>query len=340
MKKGIVTGITMGEPAGIASEITLKVWKNHRKKIEPFIFFGDPDHLLKTSSKLKFKIPIKKINKISECFKIFKNYLPVYDIKLNQKVKFGYPSSANSREILASINKVVKFASKKEISCIVTNPVEKNIIRKKQKNFTGHTFYIAKLLDVKKPVMLLTSPKISVVPITQHLSLRKALKAINKKLIVSTTNITNKYLKIFFGKKKPKIAIASLNPHAGDKGIFGKEEKKIIIPAIKVIKKKDIDVSGPYPADTIFNNKISKKFDVIICMYHDQATIPIKTLDYENGVNVTLGLPIVRTSPDHGTALDIAGKGIASEKSLYASIKISQNIAKKKNCGYNKTTHK
>ena len=330
MKKGIVTGITMGEPAGIASEITLKVWKNHRKKIEPFIFFGDSDHLLKTSSKLKFKIPIKKINKISECFKIFKNYLPVYDIKLNQKVKFGYPSSANSREILASINKVVKFASKKEISCIVTNPVEKNIIRKKQKNFTGHTFYIAKLLDVKKPVMLLTSPKISVVPITQHLSLRKALKAINKKLIVSTAKITNKYLKIFFGKNKPKIAIASLNPHAGDKGIFGKEEKKIIIPAIKIIKKKDIDVSGPYPADTIFNNKISKKFDVIICMYHDQATIPIKTLDYENGVNVTLGLPIVRTSPDHGTALDIAGKGIASEKSLYASIKISQNIAKKK----------
>ena len=330
MKKGIVTGITMGEPAGIASEITLKVWKNHRKKIEPFIFFGDSDHLLKTSSKLKFKIPIKKINKISECFKIFKNYLPVYDIKLNQKVKFGYPSSANSREILASINKVVKFASKKEISCIVTNPVEKNIIRKKQKNFTGHTFYIAKLLDVKKPVMLLTSPKISVVPITQHLSLSKALKAINKKLIVSTAKITNKYLKIFFGKNKPKIAIASLNPHAGDKGIFGKEEKKIIIPAIKIIKKKNIDVLGPYPADTIFNEKVSKKFDVIICMYHDQATIPIKTLDYENGVNVTLGLPIVRTSPDHGTALNIAGKGIASEKSLYASIKISQNIAKKK----------
>ena len=330
MKKGIVTGITMGEPAGIASEITLKVWKNHRKKIEPFIFFGDSDHLLKTSSKLKFKIPIKKINKISECFKIFKNYLPVYDIKLNQKVKFGYPSSANSREILASINKVVKFASKKEISCIVTNPVEKNIIRKKQKNFTGHTFYIAKLLDVKKPVMLLTSPKISVVPITQHLSLSKALKAINKKLIVSTAKITNKYLKIFFGKNKPKIAIASLNPHAGDKGIFGNEEKKIIIPAIKIIRKKNINVAGPYPADTIFNEKVSKKFDVIICMYHDQATIPIKTLDYENGVNVTLGLPIVRTSPDHGTALNIAGKGIASEKSLYASIKISQNIAKKK----------
>ena len=330
MKKRIVTGITMGEPAGISSEITLKIWKNHRKKIEPFIFFGDPIHLLKTSSKLKFKIPIKIINEINECFKVFKNYLPVYKIKLNQKVKFGYPSIKNVNKILTSIDEVVKFAFKKKISCIVTNPIEKSIIKKKRKFFDGHTFYIAKLLDVKKPVMLLTSPKISVVPITQHLSLSKALKSINQNAIISTTKITNKYLKIFFGKKKPKIAIASLNPHASDGGMFGSEEKKIIIPAIKIIKKKNIDVFGPYPADTIFNKKNLKKFDVIICMYHDQATIPIKTLDFENGVNVTLGLPIIRTSPDHGTALDIAGKGVASEKSLYASIKMSQYIAKKR----------
>ena len=330
MKKRIVTGITMGEPAGISSEITLKIWKNHRNKIEPFIFFGDPIHLLKTSSKLKFKIPIKIINEINECFKVFKNYLPVYKIKLNQKVKFGYPSIKNVNKILTSIDEVVKFAFKKKISCIVTNPIEKNIIEKKRKFFDGHTFYIAKLLDVKKPVMLLTSPKISVVPITQHLSLKKALKSINKNIIVSTTKITDKYFKIFFGKKVPKIAIASLNPHAGEGGIFGNEEKKIIIPAIKTIKKKNINVFGPYPADTIFIKKFSKKFDVIICMYHDQATIPLKIIDFENGVNVTLGLPIIRTSPDHGTALDIAGKGIASEKSLYASIKMSQNIAKKR----------
>tara|TARA_Y100000590_G_scaffold465436_1_gene637761 strand:+ start:709 stop:1716 length:1008 start_codon:yes stop_codon:yes gene_type:complete len=330
MKKKIVTGITMGEPAGISSEITLKIWKNYRRKIEPFVFFGDPCHLSKTSSKIKLKVPIKKINKISECLKIFKNYLPVYDIKLNKEAKFGSPSSKNAGKILSSIDKTVKFACKKKISCIVTNPVEKNIINKEKKRFDGHTFYIANLLDVKKPVMLLTSPNISVVPITQHISLRNALKAINKNIIVSTTKITNKYLKIFFGKKNPKIAIASLNPHAGDKGIFGNEEKKIIVPAIKIIKKDRINVFGPYPADTVFNKRISKKFDVIICMYHDQATIPIKTLDFENGVNVTLGLPIIRTSPDHGTALDIAGKGIASEKSLYESIKISQNIARKR----------
>ena len=330
MKKKIITGITMGEPASISSEITLKTWKNHRKKLDPFIFFGDPSHLLQTCTKLKFKVPIKIINEINECFKIFNNCLPVYKVKLNQNIKFGSPSIKNADKILNSIKQVVKFAFRKKISSIVTNPIEKNVIKKKERNFSGHTFYIAKLLDVKKPIMLLTSPKISVVPITQHLSLKKALKSINKNMIVSTTEITDKYFKIFFGKKVPKIAIASLNPHAGEGGIFGNEEKKIIIPAIKTIKKKNINVFGPYPADTIFIKKFSKKFDVIICMYHDQATIPLKTLDFENGVNVTLGLPIIRTSPDHGTALDIAGKGIASEKSLYASIKMSQNIAKKR----------
>ena len=131
-------------------------------------------------------------------------------------------------------------------------------------------------------------------------------------------------------KKKPKIAVASLNPHAGEGGIFGDEEKKIIIPSIKIAKKKNIDVSGPFPADSIFKKESRKKFDVIVCMYHDQATIPIKTIDFENGVNLTLGIPIIRTSPDHGTALDIAGKGVASEQSLYNSIKISQEIAKKR----------
>ena len=330
MKKKIITGITMGEPAGNSTEITLKTWKNYRRKIDPFIFFGDPDHLIKTSLKLKLQIPIKIIKNISESVNSFKNYLPVYKIKLSQKVNFGSPSIKNTSKVLASIDKVVNLAYKKELSSVVTNPIEKNIIKKKNKSFNGHTFYIAKLLKVKKPIMLLKSPKISVVPITQHLSLSNALKAINTNVIVSTTETTNKYLKIFFGKKKPKIAVASLNPHAGDGGIFGNEEKKIIIPAIKKIRKMNIDAFGPYPADTIFNKKFSKKFDVIICMYHDQATIPIKTIDFDNGVNITLGLPIVRTSPDHGTALDIAGRGKASEKSLFASIKMSQDIARKR----------
>ena len=330
MKKKIITGLTMGEPAGISAEISLKVWKNYRKKIDPFIFFGDPEHLKKTCSKLNFQIPIKIINNINECVEIFKDYFPVYNIKLSEKARYGSPSVNNAKEVLSSIKKVTKFANNKKISCIVTNPIEKNTLKKKIKSFDGHTYYIAKLLKIADPVMLLTSPKISVVPITQHLSLKNAIKAISKKKIINTVETTNKYLKIFFGKKYPKIAIASLNPHGGENGIFGNEEKKIIIPAIKKIKQKKIDVYGPFPADTIFSKKHLLNFDVIICMYHDQATIPIKTLDFENGVNVTLGLPIIRTSPDHGTALDIAGCGKASEKSLYASIRMSQSIARKR----------
>ena len=208
--------------------------------------------------------------------------------------------------------------------------MEKNIINKINKKFSGHTFYIANLLSVKKPIMLLTSPKISVVPITQHISLKKAIKAINKEIIISTTKIVNKYFKTYFAIKKPKIAIAGLNPHIGENGNFGNEEQKIIIPAIKKIKKQKINISGPYPADTIFNQNFSKKFNVIICMYHDQATMPLKIIDFDNGVNITLGLPIIRTSPDHGTALNISGKNKASEKSLYSAIKLSQKIAKKK----------
>ena len=293
MEKKIITGLTMGEPGGIASEITLKVWKKYRKSINPFVYIGNLNLLLKTNLLLKYNVPIKLINNINDSLNIFKNYLPVYEIKLKEKVRFGKTSQKNSSQVLLSIKKCVNFALKRKISCFVTNPIEKNIIRKKKKNFDGHTHYIA------------------------------------KKRIIETTIITNQYLKKYFGIKEPKIALAALNPHAGENGAFGNEEKKIIKPSIKKIRLKGVNAKGPYPADTIFNENIRKQFDVIICMYHDQATMPIKILDFKNGVNLTLGMPIIRTSPDHGTALDIAGKGKASEKSLYAAIKKAQEIALK-----------
>ena len=317
----------MGEPAGISSEITLKVWKKHRNTINPFVYIGDTNHLLKTNLLLKYNVPIKRIKNIFDSFKLFKKYLPVYEIKLKKNVEFGKTSLKNTPQVLRSIKTSVSLAKKKKISCIVTNPIEKNVIKKIKKNFDGHTFYIGRMCSIKEPIMFLTSPKINVVPITQHLPLKIALKKITKKRIVDSGIEIRKSLIMDFDIKKPKIAVSSLNPHAGEKGTFGKEEKDIIEPAIKKLKLLGIDASGPFPADTIFNKNLCSKFDVIICMYHDQATIPIKTLDFDNGVNVTLGLPIIRTSPDHGTALDIAGKGKASEKSLYAAIKKSQEIA-------------
>ena len=330
MKKRIITGLTMGEPAGISSEITLKIWKNYRNKLNPFIFFGDSDLLLRTNNLLKYNVPIKRIKKINDAYDIFKNYLPVYEIKLNEKAKFGKPTTKNVSKVLLSIKKCVKFALKKKISCIVTNPVEKSIIKKKNKKFDGHTFYISRITKINKPVMLLTSPKISVVPITQHVSLKNAIKQITKNRIIWTTIKVNKFLIDNFSLSKPKIAITGLNPHAGEKGNFGNEEDKYIKPAIKKLKSSGINITGPYPADTIFNKEIAKSFDVIICMYHDQATIPIKTIDFYNGVNITIGLPIIRTSPDHGTGFDIAGKGKASEKSLFAALIKANEIAQKR----------
>ena len=329
MEKKIITGLTMGEPGGIASEITLKVWKKYRKSINPFVYIGNLNLLLKTNLLLKYNVPIKLINNINDSLNIFKNYLPVYEIKLKEKVRFGKTSQKNSSQVLLSIKKCVNFALKRKISCFVTNPIEKNIIRKKKKNFDGHTHYIANMVSTKIPVMMLSSPEINVVPITQHISLKKAIKEITKKRIIETTIITNQYLKKYFGIKEPKIALAALNPHASENGAFGNEEKKIIKPSIKKIRLKGVNAKGPYPVDTIFNENIRKQFDVIICMYHDQATMPIKILDFKNGVNLTLGMPIIRTSPGHGTALDIAGKGKASEKSLYAAIKKAQEIALK-----------
>lgn len=327
MKNNIITGLTMGEPSSISGEITLKVWKNYRKRISPFIYFGDKEHLEKVNKRLKNNVPIKLINNLDESFKIFQNFLPVYNIKLKENVVLGKPSLKNAVSVMDSIDLVIKLAIKKKLSNIVTNPIEKSIIKKKIGKFTGHTEYISNFLSISKSVMFLTSPKISVVPLTQHIGLKEAIKEITKKRIIWTTKITDKYLKKYFLIKKPKIAITGLNPHAGEKGDFGSEENKIIKPAIKKLKSAGINVKGPFPADTIFNKKL---FDVVICMYHDQATIPIKTLDYENGVNVTLGLPIIRTSPDHGTALDIAGKNIASEKSLYSSILKAQEISLRK----------
>ena len=329
MEKKIITGLTMGEPGGIASEITLKVWKKYRKSINPFVYIGNLNLLLKTNLLLKYNVPIKLINNINDSLNIFKNYLPVYEIKLKEKVRFGKTSQKNSSQVLLSIKKCVNFALKRKISCFVTNPIEKNIIRQKKKNFDGHTHYIANMVSTKIPVMMLSSPEINVVPITQHISLKKAIKEITQKRIIETTIITNQYLKKYFGIKEPKIALAALNPHASENGAFGNEEKKIIKPSIKKIRLKVVNAKGPYPVDTIFNENIRKQFDVIICMYHDQATMPIKILDFKNGVNLTLGMPIIRTSPDHGTALDIAGKGKASEKSLYAAIKKAQEIALK-----------
>ena len=222
----------------------------------------------------------------------------------------------------------IDFAKQKVISGIVTNPINKEVIAKKLMRFKGHTEYLAKKDKKSNELMFLLNKKMKVIPVTTHIALKDVAKKINKKNITKSILNVDQKLKKDFGVRKPKIAVSGLNPHSGDGGILGKEEILKIIPAINECKKKGINVSGPYPADSLFRNSNIKKFDSFICMYHDQALIPIKVVDFDNTVNYTAGLSFVRTSPDHGTGLDIAKKFVASCDSLLTAIGMALNIAK------------
>lgn len=227
-----------------------------------------------------------------------------------------------------ALDEAVQGLKNKKFEALVTAPVSKEHLNLAGFPFPGHTEYLAHHFRAKKTVMMLVSPQLKISLVTIHLSLKQMLQKLTQHKIKETLQITNKALKKDFGIRRPTLAICGLNPHASEGGLFGDEEKKIIIPAIKKIVKEGIKVSGPLPADTIFHLAKEKKFDAIICHYHDQGLIPIKTLDFYEGVNVTLGLPIIRTSPDHGCAFDIAGKGIANPSSMKAAMRLCVAIWK------------
>ena len=330
----VLIALTMGEPAGISGEITLKSWLKLRNQYKSFSFFSicDPDYLRNSAKKLGIKDRVVIIDKPSSALQFFGKHLPVIPISLKERVVPGKINPANTISAINSLDQAFELVLQKEADAIVTNPLNKKSLYDVGFKYPGHTEFIAakcsknkkKLL---KPTMLIISPKISVAPVTIHLPLAKAIKAVSKNLIISTVRNAIDFLKNSFGIKKPKIAIAGINPHAGENGNIGNEEKKIIIPAIKDLKKLQSHVDGPFASDSLFSKRNLNYYNLFVCMYHDQALIPIKTLDFDNGVNVTAGLPIIRTSPDHGTALDIAGKNVANESSLVNAIKIAAKIA-------------
>ena len=214
---------------------------------------------------------------------------------------------------------------------MVTNPINKAALYDAGFSYPGHTEFLAALTEVPgREIMMLASPQLRVVPVTVHTSLRKAIAALTPALIVAAARTTAQALRSDFGIASPRLAMAGLNPHAGEQGALGDEEASIIAPALAELRTQGIDVSGPWPPDTMFTAAARTRYDAAICMYHDQALIPLKTLDMDHGVNVTLGLPIVRTSPDHGTAYDIAGKGIADPTSLIAAITLAAELAERR----------
>ena len=323
--------ITMGDPGGIGAEIILKSWRDHRMDLTPFYAIDDPSRLDRINRLLNFKCPIKTVESPSQVAGVWDEALPVYS--LGNRVK-GLPGKLNTQDaslVIKSIEVAVAHVSKGHACAVVTNPIHKLSLYESGFPHPGHTEFLAYLSSTfTEPVMMLASERLRVVPVTRHLALGAAINTLSESLIVKTAEITAQALQRDFGVNYPRIVIAGLNPHAGEGGTMGEEDINIITPAIHTLKAEGIGVFGPLPADTLFHDNARQTYDAALCMYHDQALIPVKTLDFDKAVNVTLGLPFIRTSPDHGTALDIAGTGVADENSMVAAIKLASEMAQKR----------
>ncbi|MEO9191989.1 MAG: 4-hydroxythreonine-4-phosphate dehydrogenase PdxA, partial [Acetobacteraceae bacterium] len=299
--------LTMGEPAGIGGELTLRAWQTLREG-PCFAALDDPDRLRDIARALRFDVPIAEIADLRAAASVFPVALPVVPVRLLAPSTPGHPIASNASAVIASIELATQLAQAGAAGGVVTNPISKSTLYSAGFRYPGHTEFLAALTGVPgREVMMLASPLLRVVPVTVHVSLRDALGMLSTEAIVAATRTTHAALRDDFGIDRPRLAIAGLNPHAGEGGALGQEETTIIAPAIASLRADGIDVSGPWPPDTMFTEAARTRYDAAICMYHDQALIPLKTLDMRLGVNVTLGLPIVRTSPDHGTAFDIAG---------------------------------
>lgn len=314
--------LTMGEPAGISAEITLKAWMTRKETNLPCFFsIDDPERLSKVASQLDWPVPIAAIDAPEQACTVFEHSLPVLPEPLSGGMTLGNADSRNVESVIRSIERAVEMTQSGTAGGVITNPIHKKVMMAEGFPFAGHTDYLASLANSNvAPVMMLMCPALRVIPLTVHKSLLDSISAITVDLILETTRTVSRALQTDFALKSPHIAITGLNPHAGEGGLLGREEIDIIEPAVEILKKEGISVRGPVPADTLFHERAREGYDVAICMYHDQALIPLKTLDFYRGVNVTLGLPFIRTSPDHGTAFEIAGTGVCDERSLVNAI--------------------
>lgn len=325
------TVLTMGEPSGIGGEIALKAWATARHNLSPFCLIDSPSRLEKLAANLDLSLELAEISSANETSKIFSKALPVLPIQLAEESIPGELNPKNGPAVIAAIEQAVRLVQSGQAGAVVTNPIHKQALYQCGFDHPGHTEFLAALADIKtEPVMMLASDRLRVIPVTRHVGVQAALNMLTPELIVETALITDQALRQDLGIAAPRIAIAALNPHAGEGGAMGDEEATLIEPALEILKSKGLNVSGPHSPDTLFHAAARKNYDVALCMYHDQALIPIKTLDFDTAVNVTLGLPFIRTSPDHGTALNIAGTGTASEHSLIAALKMAGEMTQKR----------
>ncbi|MFN8949163.1 MAG: 4-hydroxythreonine-4-phosphate dehydrogenase PdxA [Alphaproteobacteria bacterium] len=321
--------LTMGEPSGIAGEIVVKAWKaEDGGRVPPFVYIGDAAWLRAEVHHLRYHVHVIEVASPGEAVARFAEGIPVLPEALPERPAHGWPVAANAKAVIASIRRAVDLAREGACAAVVTNPIHKASLYSEGFSFPGHTEYLAHLTGASDPVMMLSIEGLKVVPVTVHLPLATAITRLSAERIIATTRVLATALRKDFGIAAPRIAVAGLNPHAGEDGTLGREEIDIIKPAVAALKAEGIVVSGPLPADTLFHAAARARHDAAVCMYHDQALIPLKTLDFHGGVNTTLGLPLVRTSPDHGTAFDIAGQGLADPSSLLASLRLADRMAR------------
>ncbi|TAN63231.1 4-hydroxythreonine-4-phosphate dehydrogenase PdxA [bacterium] len=312
----------MGDPSGVGPEIVLKALSDKGlRRIANLVVVGDKALLEFLAKKLRLKPPDKSaVRNLSNL-----------DIK---RLKPGVPSKEAGTAMIRYVKEAARMALAREADAIVTAPITKEAAKMAGFKFPGHTEFIARLTNTKNFAMMLAGDELKVVLVTIHEPIKNLHRLVTKEAVLKTLKVTDAALRQYFGFKRPRIAVCGLNPHAGESGLFGDEEKKEITPAVKKAVSLGINAVGPLPADTVFYRAVRRKeFDCVVAMYHDQGLGPLKLLSFENGINVTLGLPIVRTSVDHGTAYDIAWKGRASHLSLKAAITAAVEMAKKKAAG-------
>jgi 4-hydroxythreonine-4-phosphate dehydrogenase len=324
--------VTIGEPAGIGPDITIAAWRRrHELRLPPFYLLASPDFVRERARLLGSHTPIAVIEPEHTAV-AFQDNLPVVATGPAITSRPGAPDSSSAPAAIASIRQAVHDVSSGRAAAIVTNPVAKSVLYRSGFPEPGHTEYLARLVEElrgtsPRPVMMLWTEELAVVPITIHLPLKDVPGRLTIDLIVDTARIAARDLSTRFGIAQPRLAVAGLNPHAGEEGALGDEDRMIVAPAVQKLKAEGIDARGPLPADTLFHPAARATYDVALCMYHDQALIPIKTFAFDRAVNVTLGLPFVRTSPDHGTAFDIAGTGRADPSSLIAALRLAARLS-------------
>lgn len=318
----------MGEPAGVGGDIVLKAWARRDDALPPFFAIDDPERLGALSRRLGLDVPVRVVDGPEQAAAAFATALPVLPQALSRPSEPGRLDPANAGAVIASIERAVELAQAGRAAAVVTNPIHKQALYQADFHHPGHTEFLAALAGGgAKPVMMLACEGLRVVPVTIHVSLRQAIETLSGDEIIACGRIAAAALTADFGIAHPRLAVAALNPHAGEGGSMGREEIDLISPAIAALRALGIDAVGPAPSDTLFHRDARAGYDVVLCMYHDQALIPLKTVDFAGGVNVTLGLPFVRTSPDHGTALDIAGTGRADDTSLVAALSMAAAMA-------------